>query len=114
MKSIVCIQIPYWESSLTRSALRGLGWAFKQQVEKSGAKCVPLWANLSLTITVEGAAVPLVETLLNAFIESVRKHGGKLSIEQRDVVAFPGSTLPADFCQPGAIIHERLTRRSEE
>jgi hypothetical protein len=93
MKNIVCIQIPYWESSLSKFDLRGLGLALKHQVEKSGAKCLAVWADSTLTITVEGAALPLVETLLNAFFESIRKNGGKLSMVQRDVEQFPGGTL---------------------
>ncbi|MGD0905833.1 MAG: hypothetical protein ABR924_23315 [Terracidiphilus sp.] len=36
---------------------------------------------------------------------------GKLSMVQWDVGQFPGGTLPADFCQPGAIIRDRLTRK---
>ena len=111
MKNVVCIQIPYWEGSVSRRALRGLGSAFKDHLKKSGAKCVPVWVDSTLTITVEGTALPMVETMLNAFTESVRKMGGKLSITQWDAGEMPDGTLPDEFCGPGAIIRERLTRK---
>jgi hypothetical protein len=111
MKNFVCIQIRGDRKSSASFELKSLGLAIKKQVEAYGAICLPIWADSSLTIALEGVPPAKIESLLGPFIESFRKRRGVISIVQNDAAKLPVRGLPSDFCQPGAIIREPLTRR---
>jgi hypothetical protein len=110
MKNIVCVQIRGSQEFKFNFELKCLGLEIKKAIEAAGGKCLAIWANSILTIVVEGVPPMTIEALLKPFVDSVHKRGGNLSIVQRDAAQAPEGGLPADFCQPGAIIRQKLTR----
>jgi hypothetical protein len=50
MKNIISIQIRSSQESSSGFELKSLGLAIKKLIEAAGAKCLPIWADSTLTL----------------------------------------------------------------
>lgn len=92
--------------------MKSLGIQTKKQAEAADAKCIPLWEDDILKLTFAGVPPAKVEAWLKPFIESIRMRPATLSICQMDMQLSPDVCFPSDYFGPGAIIREKLTRKS--
>lgn len=111
MKKIITIQIRSTEGNDRSFALKCFGQELKERVEAAGGKCLPVWANSFLTVAIEGMSPTAVDELVVPWLESLRPQSFSLSVVQNDAAPAPQGGIPTNFCRPGAIIRERLTRK---
>jgi hypothetical protein len=109
MKDYHTIQIQAGQDSKNWFALKSIGLDFKRQIEDSGGKCIPLFADGKLTLFVQGVPATVIEATLAWHREILKTFGGVVTILHQES-PFPIENLPNHPCHPRTIIRKKLTR----
>ena len=90
---------------------KGFGTALQDAIQAQGGKCVAKWANETLTVYIENVDISTVRPLVKTYEDSAIKHRRRLNIMLVEQEAPSGFTLPLQYCGPGAIRIEKLTKK---